>query len=192
MDRVAFIPTLGACPFMAAAFMDNYDKVWGNKVNRLFVMQNGAACKELRDFMRWRVDKSANTVLISANTHIGHGNAIRQMFDNSTEEYIVLLEDDSYILDPSFIDECFGYLERGERDFAGQLRAADAPDLMRRTQEVFNLPTIETTFHPCFAFGKRSDYLKTDLLFVNRFLSQFLSEVLSQHQEYSGFGMETR
>ncbi len=167
-DRIAFLPTIGADPFVTVAFLDQYERVWQNEVGRLFVLQNGIMTDEIRDFTRWKVGESPNTTFETSGNVLQHGNAILEMFKASTEEYIVLLEDDAFIMDMGLLDKYFGYLEREEFDFVGQPRGCTNHVLMQRMFEVFKFPSAYiqiANFWPCMAFGKRSDYLKTSLNF---------------------------
>lgn len=169
MNRVAFLPTIGADPFVTLAFMDNYDKVWGNEVGRLFFLQNSLINNEIREFTKDRVERSSNTVFINHPNSMQHGYALREMFDKSTEEYILLVEDDLHILERGIIDNHFEYVERDRYDFIGQPRGFCNHSLMEKVKQVYNLPfnlyRNGTNYWPCAAFGKRSDYLKTDLNF---------------------------
>jgi len=167
-NRVAFIPTMGADPFMVVAFLNQYERVWCDEVSRLFVLQNSIMTDEIRDFTKWRIERSPNTVFETRGNALQHGNALFEMFQASTEEYIVLLEDDAFVMDSGLLDKYFGYVERGEYDFIGQPRGCTNEILMMKMWEVLKVPDAYrhfATFWPCMALGKRSDYLKTSLNF---------------------------
>jgi len=94
------------------------------------------------------------------------------MFNQGTEEYIVFIEDDSFIYKKGVLDEHFKILEGGAYGVIGAPRWSCTGELIDRAKDYFNLHDFKYEvggwFWPCFCFAKRSDLDKTDLNFCGK------------------------
>jgi hypothetical protein len=167
MNRLAILPC-GGDPFCVLTPLYYYKTVWGKEVDKLIVVVNSPVEKECIDFIRELVAKVPNAEMMYFPIRIQQGNAIRAAFDASKEEYLLFTEDDSFIYRPGYVDKYFKELESGQYDAVGDLREFAHPKLIETTMKVCGSDSRMVNLHPCFFFGKRSDFLKTDLNFSSR------------------------
>lgn len=126
----------------------------------------------LRQFDRWQhtIDK-----LIIKYNETNHGEALTCMINKLDRkyEYLLFVESDAIILDPTYVDKCFSLIESGEYDYIGSPRMSCHSQISEAARIKWGLDyggegDKGPNFWPNFFFCKHTDLLKTDLNFGSR------------------------
>ncbi len=163
--RSVFLPARGD-PFVLQMSFYLFDHVWQDEVDKLYLTTNGTVEKEVVDFIRGQAAKNPKIVYDNIPYDTDHGTVLGKMLDKSTEDYIMLAEDDGFCYGKGAIDRCFKMIESGEYDMVGSPKwqntnkfKADAIRHLKLTPQ----EEIEGAgFWSTFFFVKRSDVMKTD------------------------------
>lgn len=163
MSRCVLLPT-PADPVFMELWVRQYEKCIADHIDSLYVYANSET--EKYDFSH--VSKLKE--IITADELVGHGEALKALVDISSEDIILLLEDDCFVFDRNYIDRIFRGVEKGEYDCAGSPRMSCAVEVRDVAEKRFNLDYTGLgdkgpAFWPNGFFIKRSDLLKTDLNF---------------------------
>lgn len=164
-SRAAILPYPGD-PFLLHYWLGLFDRVWGSEVDKLYIICNTPVEKGVVDYIRLICtgDKIDFTYL---DHHIQHGDAIRLALEKTTEEYIMLIEDDAFVFKPGMVDECFGKIESDGFDIVGSKRGSCHPEISERAKQIWGIPTDGigdqgSNFWPCYFFSRRELLLQTD------------------------------
>ncbi len=171
-SRCALIPSRGD-PITFRLVMYFYEKIWHDEVDKLYINVNSQIDPVVVDFMRKYCTKFPNVVFTHSTNALDHGGSITKMFHESTEDNIVLMEDDSFVYGHGMVDKYFQMIEANAVDACGSLRGCCSGEITDRGKLYFELwdekfAGGELWFWPCFFFCKRSDLLKTDLNFCGK------------------------
>lgn len=174
MSRCAFLPT-PADPFLLRLWFNNY-RLWQQHIDKLYVLVNTPAEKEVVDYIHDIVDEFDNTEFIYVDHQIEHGDALMRMLKQSKEDYVMFIEDDGFVVKPQHIDDCFKAIEDGTFDAVGSRRGSCGLWLYKTASEVFDVDNsgegdTGCNFWPNFFFAKRKDLLK-----VTNFGAKFWKE----------------
>lgn len=173
MSRCFFL-SAGGDPFLADFVLSLWKKHWYNEVDIGYIAYNNHAEVPLPtayEFLRkWERDPKVR--IIYTPHGVGNGTPVTQMLLNSKEEFLLLLEDDSFIFTPAVVNTWFSYLESGVADVVGSPRytVGEVADAAKR---MYNLDysgygDIGFGWWPSFFVCKRSDLLRTDLDFASK------------------------
>lgn len=164
MSRAVILPTPGD-PFMLHYWLENY-KRWRHHVDKLYICINSPIGGEAEQYMRDLCAEYGATV-IYRHTQVQHGDAINLCLEQCTEDLVLLVEDDAYVVKPDIIDYCFKQIEAGEVDLIGGKRGSCAFEILQKASEVWGIPYEGAgdqgcNFWPCWLFTKRQLLLDTD------------------------------
>ena len=172
MSRCALLPSRGD-PITFRLVLYFFEKIWNDEVDKLYVNVNSQIDPTIVDFIRKYATKNPKVVFTHSSHSLDHGGSITKMFHESTEDNIVLVEDDSFVYGHGMFDKYFRMIEANAIDVAGSLRGCCSGGIIDRGTQYFELWDPKYAggniwFWPCFFFVKRSDLLKTDLNFCGR------------------------
>lgn len=110
-------------------------------------------------------------VLFSDTSEGQHGDKMAKFVKEYPAEYMMFIEEDGIVLDPTFISRCFKLLEDGHYDLIGSPRMSCSPEIADAAATKWRLDYTGLgdkgpNFWPNFLFVKRTDLLKTDLHFT--------------------------
>lgn len=162
MSRAALLPTPGD-PFLLTLWFDNYAR-WSHVVDRLYIHINTSAPKPVVDWIKARAEEHENTFVIYSPNQIEHGEALRQMVELSTEDVLMLIEDDAFIIKPDFVASCFAGIESGSAHLIGSRRGSCSQWLYDTASQKWGVDNTGLgdngpNFWPNFLFAKR-EHLK--------------------------------
>lgn len=168
LSRAALLPTPGD-PFLIHLWMQSFEKIWFDEVDKLYVNVNSCLPKHVVGSVIKRLQRNGKTEVSYDDHMLDHGNSITKLVRSCTEELVMLIEDDAFIFKRGRVDGCFRSLEKGEYDFMGSPRGSCELKIFYRGMEKFDQPTVGfdtgPNFWPNFFFCRRSDLLKTDMNF---------------------------
>lgn len=149
---------------MLTLWFDKY-ATWKHVIDRLYVYVNSDSPPAVIDWIRGLTEEHDNTFFIYCSNQIEHGEAIRQMVELSTEDIIMLIEDDAFIVKPDYVDACFKSIESGMVDLLGSKRGSCSQWIYDTASEKWGLDNSGLgdhgpNFWPNFLFAKREDLLK--------------------------------
>jgi len=137
-SRAALLPTPGD-PFLMKYYLENYSKYWRDEVNKLYVNLNTPMEREVVLYIQ-ELLKRYGVSFKYVDHQIEHGCAINELLEMVEEEYIVLVEDDSYVFRKGKIDECFKRIESGEFDCVGGKRGSCAMEILEQAEKKWGIP----------------------------------------------------
>ena len=177
MSRAVFLPSAGD-PFLLSLWYETWKK-WRHIVNRLYVYYNGPVEKEVVDYVHNLYNQDNIEFVYPDNERMKfvyvkdstmHGEALKALTQLATEEIILFMEDDGYILKPEYAENVFKQIESGEYGLAGSPRGSCSANIWNKASKFYNLDYSGygdkgPNFWPNFFFCRRSNLLKTDLHF---------------------------
>lgn len=174
MTRAAFLPTPGD-PFLLSLWFKYYAR-WWQEVDKLYVYVNSDSPPEVIQYIASIVDDYPNTHFIYKNHQIEHGQALKEMLEQSKEDLIMFIEDDGFIFKANEVKQCFDIIENGIADMVGSKRGSCSQWLYDRASEEWAIDNSGfgdhgPNFWPNFFFAKRKDLLK-----VSNFGARFWAE----------------
>jgi hypothetical protein len=156
MSRAALLPTPGD-PYIIAAWLNLYNRVWKNEVDKLYIHLNSRLEDPVMDYVK-DLCQQCNADVTFTKSWMGHGQALKVIYDKCSEENILLIEDDAYITKPGVVDSAFKYVEDNQVDCVVTTRGSCTESLRIKEAEVFNLTGElfwKPNFWPCFFFSKK-------------------------------------
>lgn len=171
MSRAAILPYPGD-PFLLNYWLDNFFKYWAFSVDKLYVVFNSPIEPQVVEYVEYLCD-DPKIDLTYIDHQIEHGDAIRVALEKATEDYVVLVEDDSFVMNRMIMDKCFMMLESGEFDVVGSKRGSCSFEILKAAENKWGIPwrgegDQGCNFWPCFFFSKRQLLLDTDRHFSAR------------------------
>lgn len=159
MSRAVILPTPGD-PFLLQYWLKLYRGVWGQEIDRLYVHLNSPAPADVADYMKTLLDKPKISFRYT-DRMIDHGEAIKQILADVTEDYVMLVEDDGLIFDSGMVDWCFRQLESGRFDIVGSKRGSCGAEILEVASKKWKIPMDGygdqgCNFWPCYFFTKTS------------------------------------
>lgn len=163
MSRAAFLPTPGD-PCLLTLWLQYYER-WADEVDRLYVYVNSNSPKPIIKYIEDKIAKAPHTFFIYQDHQIEHGEALRQMVQLATEDYIMFVEDDGFIFKAGKVDSVFKSIEEGEFDIVGSKRGSCSLFIYQEASRIWGLDNSGygdhgPNFWPNFFFAKREDLLK--------------------------------
>lgn len=169
--RCAILP-YPSDPFLLKYWIDNFKKVWYDEVDRVYVIQNGSIESNVIEYIK-ELSNDPKIDLTLVDHQIQHGDAIKIGLEKCSEEYVMLIEDDAYILKSGFVDLCFKRIESGEWQIVASKRGSCSFEILETAQKKWGLDYTGfgdqgCNFFPCFYFSKVELLLSTDRDFNSR------------------------
>ena len=169
MSRAALLPCL-CDPYILKGWLHLYKTVWKNEVDNLYVLLQGYLEVPIMKECERLVEEAGGISFLQMGSMMQHGDGIRFLLENCTEDHVVLLEDDAWIIRPGALDEQFKIIETGKTDIIGSTRTSCSPEIIARCVTVFDLSgegpehpiSVCPNLWPNFLFAKRDDLLATD------------------------------
>lgn len=168
--RVALLPA-GPDPFLLAYWFRNFRRVWASEVDELHVLVCGQADPEAKRYIAGLA--SPNVHISFHEARMDHGQAIGLLVEQTTAEYVVLLEDDAYVRRAGVMDDRFRRLESGA-DVIGGPRGNASMEIIAAAETRFgehwtaNTGEAGHALWPCFLFAKLAVLEATDRLYGAR------------------------
>lgn len=167
-SRACLLPLPGD-PFIGEYWLRNYERVWGNEVDKLYVFVNGQTDDRVIGYLRDRVD-SLGGVFWSQSGRLVHGHAMRQLVQRCEEDLVLLMEDDAFVRAPGAVDSAFRLIEDDVVDFIGTPRGGMDPQI--EAAAIAKWGQFERAgggsgpgIWPCFFFGRTADLTSTSQRF---------------------------
>lgn len=169
--RCAILP-YPSDPFLLRYWIANFKRVWYEEVDKVYVIQNGAIEKEVVEYIKELCD-DPKIDLTLIDHQIQHGDAILIGLEKAKEEYVMLIEDDAYVLQSGVIDLAFKRIESGVWEIVGSKRGSCSFEILEKAKEKWGLDYSGIgdqgcNYWPCFFFSKRELLLSTDCNFNSR------------------------
>lgn len=171
-DRAAILPLPGD-PYLFNLWLQFYDKNWHQYVNRLYVHLNAPIEDSLVKYIADLCASRPNITIKVTPKYTDHGNAINAFLDEIPEKYVMLIEDDAFILNGRMVDAAFSLLESGNYEIVGSKRGSCAGEILEASQIKWGIPTTGMgdqgpNFWPCYFFSSVELLKKTDRNFNAR------------------------
>lgn len=165
MSRAIFLPFPGD-PFLLTLWLRSYHSFFKDEIDRLYIHFNSPIEKEVREYIYSLTDKPGIT-LLERDDQIQHGDAINEMLNICSEDYVGLVEDDGIIYRKGIIRDQFYLLEANHFDVIGSQRGSCSPEILERAKSILGVrPDMfgnqECNFWPCYFFTRREILEKTD------------------------------
>lgn len=146
-------------------WLENYKK-WRHHVDKLYVCINTPIGGEAKQYMLDLCAENGAKVLYF-DSQVQHGDCLNHCLEACTEDLVLLVEDDAYVVKPDIIDYCFTQIESGNVDLIGGKRGSCAMEILQRAAEIWGIGydgygDQGCNFWPCWLFTKRELLLKTD------------------------------
>lgn len=136
--RAALLPFPGD-PFLLTYWLTNFD-TWAQQIDKLYIYLNSTIEKPMVDYIYDLCSVRGDKVqLIYRNVQIEHGDAINAMLDLVTEDFIMLIEDDTFIIRPGALNEAFEALESGRADVVGSKRGSASMEILTEAKRLWGL-----------------------------------------------------
>ena len=170
-SRAVLLPTPGD-PFLMKYWIDNFREKYKKYVDKLYVCINTSIERPVVKYIQDMLD-SVGASYMYLDHQIEHGDAINRLLEMCQEEYIVLVEDDSFVIKGEKVAECFERLENDECDVVAGKRGSCAMEILKRASEVWGINyegygDQGCNFWPNMFFCKKEILLKTDRNFGAR------------------------
>jgi len=168
MSRAALLPW-ASDPYLLNFWLRGFRRIWYGEVDKLYVYMTFPMEKDVADFARELCDDPKIHFIYQEGT-VTHGVAIKTLLETATEEYILLIEDDAFVIRAGALGSCFSMLESGAYDIVGSPRGSCSFEILARGKELWGVADTGTgdsgcNFWPCFFFSKRQTLLDTDMQF---------------------------
>jgi hypothetical protein len=166
MTRAAVL-VCGADPFVTAYWLRHY-LTWADQVDTLRLIVCGQDDPILREYIAGAIAAVPNAVLVDFAPVLDHGVALRRVMETTTEDVVMLCEDDAFVCRPSAVGEQFEMIERGDTDLVGCPRGTATAPLVSWANSRYGELKAPVTgeagplFWPCFLWAKRADLKRTD------------------------------
>lgn len=182
MSRAVFLPSTLE-PYIDQLWLKNFE-MWQDEIDRLYVYFNGDIEKPVVDFLIRKFEKNPKIKVIYHKGMTQHGSALAELTRLATEEYVMWIEEDGYILQKGTVDGHFKMIESGAVDVIGSPRVSSSMDLQQYVSKKYNVDISGTGdkgvgLWPNFFFAKRSDLMRTDMNFnaIRWVKGQYIKEI---------------
>src|SRR3990167_6915422 len=103
MGRCALLPAIGD-PLLTKLWLRQYEKCVRDHIDALYVVVNSELPQNVMDFSVSLFANDDKVKLWRYPRMISHGKALREIFDKSTEELVLLIEDDCFVFNRDTVD----------------------------------------------------------------------------------------
>jgi len=171
MARAVILPTPGD-PFLLEYWFAMAKKTWLNEVDSLYICLNTPTEPAVVDYIRDTFNHPGVYIKYIAD-HVQHGDAINAVLDMVTEDYIMLIEDDAFVLKPGAVALNFNLLESDQAAIIGSKRGSSSFEILKKAKEKWGIDwkgegDQGCNFWPCYFFSHKDVLLNTDRNFNAR------------------------
>lgn len=159
-------------PIILTHFLLNFDAVWAEEVDRLYVCLNidHRVSDEVRDYDIALLAAHLKVVPIVVDEMLFQGAALRRLLGVVEEDIVFSIEDDTLVLKQGQVDKCFRKIETGEADVVGSPRFSCSKEILEASAQKYGLDYSGygdkgPNLWPNFFCARKEDLLKTDLHF---------------------------
>lgn len=173
MSRAALLPTI-ADPSVLTFWWHFFESVWQDEVDRLYVyVGTDHVSLKILNYIQELVGHHPKVIFKYLQGLNDHGPTLAKAVVDSTEEYLMFVEEDAFIFKKGEVDKYFRKLESGEYDFIGSPRGSVNMNIYNAEMKKFDVPAFEgydngPNFWPNFVFTTRDLITKTDLHFNSK------------------------
>lgn len=165
-SRAAILPFPGD-PFLLNYWLHFFDTVWGDEVDKLYIVLNSPIEKAVVDYIQMLCDGRPKIKLLYVPNQIDHGPAILMGLEACEEKYVMLVEDDGFIFKPGMVNRCFEQLESGNYYIVGSKRGSCHMEILTAAQNKWGLAyegegDHGPNFWPNFFFTNKELLMATD------------------------------
>lgn len=187
MSRCAILPYPGD-PFLLQYWLRNFYNEWADKIDKLYIICNTPVEGDVVDYIT-EICTNDKIDFTYIDHHIQHGDAIRLGLEKATEDYVVLVEDDAYILKGKgeIINTCFNLIESGQYELVGSKRGSCHQEILTAARDKYSIAyegegDQGPNFWPNYLFIKRLTLLATDRDYNSR--AWFAGDVIHLLNDY--------
>lgn len=171
-SRAAILPFPGD-PLLFHYWLGQFDRVWQDEVDVLYVYHNSTAEPAVREYIKQECLKRPKIHLLESFTQVEHGDVIDRTLMVCDQEYVMLIEDDCFIFKPERIDTLFTDLESGNHKIIGSKRGSCSMEILSRAQQIWGLDYTGygdqgCNFWPNLFFSPKEVLTSTDRRFAAR------------------------
>lgn len=165
--KAAFLPSPGD-PFVLQHCLYYFHRYWSDEVDKLYVHLNTPLEKSVVDKLIEKI-KHKKIDITYIPHGVGHGRALIDMFNKSSERLVLFVEDDSIIFRSGWVSDMFSIMTPPEEFMViGSPRMSCPPHVANKAREEFGLNyegrgDRGPAFWPCFFFARRSTLKKTSM-----------------------------
>jgi hypothetical protein len=136
MSRAALLPTLGDPVLLN--FWFRFYKNFQDEIDTLYVRVASPLSEDILDYLTPEV-RDLDFKILRWPTRAQHGDNINAILEECTEDHIILMEDDVFVLQPNRIGPLFQRIEDDEVDCIGSTRGCCSPELIAAITDEFGL-----------------------------------------------------
>lgn len=171
MTKSVFL-SAGGDPFIASLVLKLWKERWYDEVDTMWICYNNHASVpyEVSGEFLQRASQDPKVRIIYSPRGLGNGVPITLMTKCSTDDLVMLLEDDGFIFEPGHVSRCFQQIESDLTDALGSPRGSCGVEVTEAAAKKYNIDLSAygdsgVNFWPNTFFCKRADLLKTDMDF---------------------------
>lgn len=141
-----------------------------NEVDKVYVLVHTKTDPRVADYCKYLVERTGATCHLLNHFLPNHGPCINYLLERCNEDYVVLIEEDGFLLRPGALDEQFKLLENNTYGVIGSTRGCTTPEFIAAIVQKFDLygrsPEHQVkscpNLWPNFVFTKKDYLLATD------------------------------
>lgn len=165
-SRAAILPFPGD-PFLLHYWLRQFDNVWQDEVDALYIYHNSTAESEVRNYIAEECKKRPKVFFMESLVQKEHGQIILEALEACEQTHIVLLEDDCFIFRKGLIDAAFETIESNKKLIIGSKRGSCSMEILNRAQKIWGLNyegegDQGCNFWPNLFFTTKDVLIKTD------------------------------
>ncbi len=165
MSRAMLLPTPGD-PYVSSLWLACYKKFCQPQAGQLYAIINSGLETSAFEYT-CELFQAAGAKITTYPHLCSHGAALKELVEKATEDYVMVMEDDFYILEAGHVDRWFQAVEKKEVDAVVSPRGCCDARIMDRISATFHLEgkdTLQTNFWPCLVVIDRSYFDRTDMI----------------------------
>lgn len=174
MSRAVFL-SAGGDPFISLFALKLWKERWYGEIDNFYINYNnhaGVPTSVVSEFLS-KASEDPKVHIIYHPKGIGNGRPITEMALISSDDLVMLLEDDGFIFTPGKVNRHFQQIESDLTDILGSPRGSCGTEIWEASKERYSLDysgygDMGPNWWPNFFFCKREDLLKTDLNFGSK------------------------
>jgi hypothetical protein len=168
-QRTAALLQTHGDPFVTSYWFRNYERVWRDSVDELYVHVNGQQSREAVDWIVVEALRLGARVIVR-DGRLVHGVATRELVQACDADVVLLIEDDAYVRDPAAVRRALDRIKCGEADVIATPRGGMSPEVEAYAFEKWGRFEIQDGgagpgLWPCFFFARTADLRTTDMRF---------------------------
>ena len=167
MSRALLMPHAGN-PFIANAQVAAYTKLYKKNVDKLYVYTNGSIPPDLTQY-NIDIFTQLDALVLNNNRNMEHGSVLSALVNICTDDHIMFIEDDFFVLQSNNIVRWFTMIEKQAVDAVVSPRLYLSDGLQIAAMKKFNLQGTpyqeQPCFWPCLCIISKDSLEKTNKLF---------------------------